>query len=65
MSLLKTQKIREMPDTEREERLVELRNELMHQRGIAAMGGAPPNPGSIRALRTAIARILTVKREEK
>ena len=50
---------------ERELKLRELRDELMHERGTAAMGGAPANPGLIRALRTNIARILTVQREEK
>jgi ribosomal protein L29 len=36
----------------------------MHERGVAAMGGAPPNPGKIRALRKNIARILTIAHEE-
>ena len=64
MSLLKMNDIRDMTKKERAERLEELRNELMHQRGIAAMGGAPPNPGMIRALRTAVARLKTAEREE-
>ncbi len=46
-------------------KLTELRDELMHERGVAAMGGAPPNPGKIRALRKNIARILTIIREEE
>jgi len=54
-----------MSAEEREQKLKELRDELMHERGTAAMGGAPANPGMIRALRTNIARILTVQREEK
>jgi len=37
----------------------------MHERGVAAMGGAPPNPGKIRALRKNIARILTIMSEER
>lgn len=45
-------------------KLTELRDELMHERGVAAMGGAPPNPGKIRALRKNIARILTIMTEE-
>ena len=47
------------------EKLTELQDELMHERGVAAMGGAPPNPGKIRALRKNIARILTIAREEE
>ena len=39
--------------------------ELMHERGVSAMGGAPSSPGAIRALRLNIARILTVQKEEE
>ncbi len=53
-----------MSAVERNAKLKEIRDELMHERGAAAMGGAPANPGLIRALRTNIARILTVQREE-
>ncbi|MEM2869365.1 MAG: 50S ribosomal protein L29 [Thermoplasmata archaeon] len=56
--------IREMSSEERRNKLKEMRDELMHQRGLAAMGGAPPSPGKIRALRTAIARLLTVMKEK-
>ncbi len=48
----------------REKKLFEMREELMHERGVAAMGGAPPNPGKIRALRKNIARIHTIQSEE-
>lgn len=65
MALLRTKDIRDMSVEDRSKRLRELRDELMHERGTAAMGGAPANPGRIRALRTNIARILTVQREEK
>lgn len=64
MSLIRNKEIREMSQEERESKLRELRNELMHERGVAAMGGAPPNPGKIRALRTSVARILTIIKEE-
>nr|AKQ01695.1 ribosomal protein L29 [uncultured euryarchaeote Rifle_16ft_4_minimus_23719]AKQ02699.1 ribosomal protein L29 [uncultured euryarchaeote Rifle_16ft_4_minimus_37664] len=52
------------PDA-REKKLLELREELMHERGVAAMGGAPPSPGKIRAIRKNIARILTIIGEER
>ena len=64
MPLLRTKEIRAMDAEGREKKLVELRDELMHERGVAAMGGAPPNPGKIRALRKNIARILTISAEE-
>lgn len=62
---VKTSEVREMSNDDRETKLKELRNELMHERGVAAMGGSPPSPGKIRQLRTGIARILTVQREEE
>ncbi len=64
MALLRTKEIRAMDSAAREKKLFELREELMHERGVAAMGGAPPNPGKIRALRKNIARIYTVQSEE-
>ena len=45
-------------------KLEELKRELMHERGVAAMGGSPPSPGKIRQLRTSIARMLTIMQEE-
>ena len=63
MALLKTHELREMTPELREQRLKELRDELMHERGIGAMGGAPASPGKIRALRKNIARILTIQKE--
>jgi large subunit ribosomal protein L29 len=65
MALLRTKEIRVLSVEDRGKRLRELRDELMHERGTAAMGGAPANPGRIRAIRTNIARILTIQREEK
>jgi large subunit ribosomal protein L29 len=65
MALLKTAEIRDMSVEERNEKLKELRNDLMHERGVSAMGGAPSTPGLIRAIRTNIARILTVQNEEE
>jgi len=64
MPLLRTKEIRAMDADGREKKLSELRDELMHERGVAAMGGAPPNPGKIRALRKNIARILTIMSED-
>lgn len=64
MSVLKTREIREMTEEERKERLEKLRGELMHERGVAAMGGAPPSPGKIRLLRSNIAKLLTIMTEQ-
>ncbi len=61
--MLKADEIRAMDDRDRAKQLAELRQELMHERGIHAMGGSSPNPGKIRTLRRDIARILTIQRE--
>jgi large subunit ribosomal protein L29 len=65
MAILKAPEVRAMTLDERADRLKELREELMHERGVAAMGGSPPSPGKIRQLRTAIARIHTINRMEE
>jgi large subunit ribosomal protein L29 len=62
--VLKAREIREFTKEERYEKLEELKRELMHERGVAAMGGSPPSPGKIRQLRTSIARMLTIMHEK-
>jgi len=61
---IKAKEIREFTPEEKREKLEELKRELMHERGVAAMGGSPPSPGKIRQLRTSIARMLTIMQEE-
>jgi len=65
MALLRMKEIREMTPQARETKLKELQDELLHERGVAAMGGAPHSPGQIRALRKNIARVLTVASQER
>jgi len=62
--VLNAKEIREFTPEERKEKLNELKSELMHEKGVAAMGGSPPSPGKIRQLRMTIAKILTIMREE-
>ena len=62
--VLKSKEVREFTPEERREKLRELKSELMHERGVAAMGGSPPSPGKIRQLRMNIAKLLTIMREE-
>ena len=64
MAVLKVKEIREMSSDERKAKLKEMRDELMHERGVSAMGGSPPSPGKIRSLRISIARLMTVMNEE-
>ncbi|MCK4717842.1 MAG: 50S ribosomal protein L29 [Thermoplasmata archaeon] len=65
MPLTKASELRTLSAKDLEGRLEEFQKELMHERGVAAMGGAPANPGRIRALRISIARIKTVEREKE
>jgi len=65
MALLKTKDIRAMRPDDLKLKFKELSDELMHERGIAAMGGAPASPGKLRALRTNVARIHTIMRERE
>ncbi len=62
--VLTAKEIRDFTAEERAEKLKELKEELMHERGVSAMGGSPPSPGKIRQLRMSIARILTIMQEE-
>jgi large subunit ribosomal protein L29 len=62
--VLKAKEIREFTPEERIKKLRELKSELMHERGLAAMGGSPASPGKIRQIRMEIAKLLTIMREE-
>jgi len=53
-----------MTPAEREAELDELQTELMNAMAVQAAGGAPEDPGRIKEIRRAIARIKTIQREE-
>ncbi|HUI38174.1 MAG TPA: 50S ribosomal protein L29 [Thermoplasmata archaeon] len=63
MTLLRMKELRTLTDEELARRITEIENDLLRERGVAAMGGAPPSPGRMRALRTNVARALTVRSE--
>ncbi|OGS41757.1 MAG: 50S ribosomal protein L29 [Euryarchaeota archaeon RBG_16_62_10] len=63
MALIRPKEIRAMRPDDIRAKFKELSDELMHERGVAAMGGAPASPGKIRALRKNVARIHTIMRE--
>jgi len=62
---MKAKSIRKMNKEEVYKKFAELREELMRERGISAMGGAPPSPGKIESLRRQLARMETVMRESE
>lgn len=64
MTVLHPDEIRDMTPAEREAELEELRTELLNAKAVQAAGGAPDNPGRIKEIRRAVARIKTIQREE-
>jgi large subunit ribosomal protein L29 len=65
MAILRASAIRELSDKELEERLVDLKKDLMKIRGVLASGGMPEGVGKAREIRRTIARILTIKKEKE
>lgn len=65
MAVLRIEDIRKMSDEELTKKLSELRLELLKEMGSVRMGRPIKNPGRVRELRRAIARIETVKRERR
>jgi len=63
VTLLRMKELRALSDEELRAKVAAAENDLLRERGIAAMGGAPPSPGRMRALRTNVARSLTVLSE--
>jgi len=60
MTLLRMRELRSLSDEDLRRKIADTENDLLRERGVAAMGGAPPSPGRMRALRTNVARALTV-----
>jgi large subunit ribosomal protein L29 len=54
-----------MDSGEREAKLRELQVELSKLRALIRAGGSLENPSRVKELRKAVARILTIQREEK
>ena len=65
MPIIRMAEIRGMTPVERDVKLQELRTELRKVKTMIKAGGAIENPGRTKVLRRAIARILTVIREEE
>ncbi len=65
MPQLTAKDIRKLTPTERQKKLQELYDELSSIRVDLATGGGTDNPYKSRAVKRAIARILTIQREEE
>jgi len=64
MPVIRIKEIRDMSPEDRAKRLSDIRTELLRLRTMIGAGGTVENPGRVQALRKAIAKILTVDREE-
>lgn len=65
MDIITAEKIREMDERERERTLISLREDLMMLYSMQTGGGLSDNPAKAKLLKKQIARVLTVKNEEK
>jgi large subunit ribosomal protein L29 len=65
VTLLRMKELRALGNDDLRLKIAQIENDLLRERGVAAMGGAPPSPGRMRALRTNVARALTVLTERE
>ena len=61
MAIIRSDEIQGMNDSEMDERMAQLRKELMKIKGVLASGGVPEEVGKAREIKRTIARIKTVK----
>lgn len=63
MSIIKKKELKEMSKEKINDKVIELRKELMKTRAKSASKVAPENPGKVREIRKTIARLLTIKKQ--
>jgi large subunit ribosomal protein L29 len=64
MPVLRLDEVREMTPEQRKEKLAELKTELSKLRTMINAGGSVENPGRVKALKKAVARVETIIHEE-
>ena len=64
MPIVRVNEVREMSSEERQKKLIELKTELSKIRTLIKAGGSVENPGRVKALKKAIAKIETIINEE-
>ena len=65
MAIFRAAEVAEFSEVELQEQLAKLRFELVENNGKVSAGGAPENPGRIREIRRAIARISTEQNKRR
>lgn len=64
MPVIRLDDIREMTSEQRKQKLEELKTELSKIKTLIKAGGSVENPGRVKALKKAVARIETISHEE-
>ena len=64
MAIIRSDEIHGMDVSEMDERLTQLRKELMKIKGVLASGGIPEGVGRAREIKRTIARIKTLKAQK-
>jgi large subunit ribosomal protein L29 len=62
---MRAKELRGMTPKELDDKLLELRKELLKMRGQIAVGTVPKNPGHVKNLRRGIAQIIFIKQEKE
>jgi large subunit ribosomal protein L29 len=65
MPIMRNKEIRDMSSEDRAKKMGELRTELLRLKTMIRAGGTIENPARVKALRRAIAKILTIESEQK
>ncbi len=61
---MKAKELRSMNEAELENKSIELKKELMKSNSQVAIGTVPKNPGKIKEMKKAIAKIITIRKEK-
>jgi len=64
MAILRSDEIQGMTVSEMDERLSQLRKDLMKINGVLASGGIPEDVGKVREIKRTIARLRTIKSQK-
>ena len=65
MAILRSEEIRNLSNSELDEKMDDLKLELAKEKGKIAVGGFPENPGRLKEIRRTLARIKTIKNEKE
>lgn len=65
MAILHSKDVLKLTPKEREEKIKELKKELIKLKSQIAMGSLPESPGKVKAIKRTIARILTLSKRAK